>query len=179
MTVLLCSWGDALEGGTEEALTLAHKVSTAAGSELNWLVIGKMAGEAAEIAGKYGVSHLDKIADAKLESFGPDAMVAAMAQYCEEHKPTTILFNQNIPARLIAPRLAGRLGAPVVMNGFEVAVTDAGLSVTATAYGGDTHVVYALSAAQNVVSVVTTLIVAEAAAAATCFVHQHRWAMFL
>ena len=167
MAVLLCSWGNTVEGGTEEALTLANKVSSAAGTELNWLVIGDMAGEAANLAGQYGVSNLDKLADAKLEAFGPDALVEALAQYCEQNKPETILFNQTIPSRLISARLAGRLGIPVVMNGFDVAASGAGLSVTATAYGGDTHVVYELSGAQNVVSIVTTSIVAEPAAAAT------------
>lgn len=167
MAVLLCSWGNTVEGGTEEALTLAHKVSTAAGTELNWLVIGNMAADAANLASQYGVSNLDKITDTKLENFGPDAMVEALAQYCEQHKPQTILFNQTVSARLIAPRLAGRLNLAVVTNAFDIAASGAGLSVTATAYGGDTHVVYQLSSAQNIVSVVTTSIVAEAAAAAT------------
>ncbi len=167
MTILLCSWGNTIDGGTEEALTLAHKVSAAAGADLTWLVIGGMADEAAAIAGKYGVKNLDKINDAKLEGFGPDALVAALTQYCESNKPQTILFNQTIPARLIAPRLAGRLGLPVVMNGFDIAVNGSTLNVSATAYGGDTHVVYELTSEQNVVSVLTTSIIAEPAASAT------------
>lgn len=167
MTVVLCTWGNAIEGGTEEALTLANKVSSAAGADLNWVVIGAAADAAAGIAGKYGVSNLDKITDAKLENFGPDALTEALAQYCEQHSPKTILFNQNVSARLIAPRLAGRLGVPVVMNGFDITANGAALSVTATAFGGDTHCVYELANETNVVSLVTTSIVAEAAANAS------------
>lgn len=165
MTVLLCSWGNTVEGGTEEALTLARKTSQAAGAALDWLVIGRMADQAASIAGKYGVRNLDKVNHAKLESFGPDALVTALAEYCAGHKPTTILFNQTAASRLVAPRLAGRLGIPVVMNAFDIATGGNGLSVTASAYGGDTHVVYQLAASQNVVSITTTAIVAEPAAA--------------
>ena len=46
MTVVLCTWGDALEGGTEEALTLAGQHSTAIGADLHWLVIGGAAAPA-------------------------------------------------------------------------------------------------------------------------------------
>jgi electron transfer flavoprotein alpha subunit len=166
MTVLLCSWGNAVEGGTEEALTLARKSSQAAGSALDWLVIGKMSEQAATIAGKYGVRNLDRVNHAKLEAFGPDALVAALAQYCTEHKPTTILFNQNAAVRLVAPRLAGRLGIPVVMNAFDITGSAGSLNVSASAYGGDTHVVYQLAGHQNVISVATTAIVAEPAASA-------------
>jgi electron transfer flavoprotein alpha subunit len=63
--------------------------------------------------------------------------------------------------------LSGRLGVPVVMNGFDIAVNDNSLNVIATAFGGDTHCVYELANAVNVVSVVTTTIIAEPAASAS------------
>ena len=169
MTVVLCTWGDAIEGGTEEALTLASQYSQAIGAELNWLLIGPVADSAGELAAQYGVSHIDTIntnntsSGDKLAGFGPDALVAALAQYCERQSPKTILFNQTTQARLIAPRLAGRLDVPVVMNAFALQASGDTLEVTATAYGGDTHAVYQLKASVNVVSVVTTSIVAAAA----------------
>jgi electron transfer flavoprotein alpha subunit len=167
MTVVLCTWGNEIEGGTEEALTLAHQHSTAADADLHWLVVGNVADAASAIAGKYGVSSLDKISDSRLENFGPDALVEALAQYCEQHTPRTILFNQTVNARLIAPRLAGRLGVPVVMNGFELSANGGSLNVTASAFGGDTHCVYELTNEVNVVSCVTTSIVAAPAATAS------------
>jgi electron transfer flavoprotein alpha subunit len=163
MSFVLCTWGDVIEGGTEEALSLASKASTAAGQPLNWLVIGAIAESASELAAKYGVSNLDKITDVALSDFGPDALVSALAQYCEQQTPNTILLNQTISARTVAPRLAGKLGAPVVMNAFELSSEGEGLKVSATAYGGDTHVVYQLASNVNVVGIVTTTIVAEAA----------------
>ena len=167
MSVVLCSWGDAIEGGTEETLSLAGRLARATGQELNWLVIGALGTAAAGIAPRYGVAHLDHVADG---AAGPDALVATIAAYCAEHGPKTILFNQTLAARLIAPRLAGRLGVPVVTNGFDVTPSDGGLSVRATAYGGDTHVVYRLAAPVNVISIVSTTLIAEAAAAPTATV---------
>ncbi len=167
MSVVLCTWGNAIEGGTEEALTLASELSRQSGVELNWALIGDAAGEAMELAARYGVASVDTIADTRLEGFGPDALVSAFAQYCEQTNPGAILFNQTVGARLVAPRLAGRLGVPVVMNGFDVEARDGALSVTATAYGGDTHIVYSLARPVNVISIVTTTIVAAPASTHT------------
>ena len=164
MTVLFCSWGNTVEGGTEEALTLANKFSAATGEDLSWVVIGEVAGAATELAAKFGVSRLDRIADAKLESFGPDMLVEALFQYCEDNNPQTILFNQNAVSRLIAPRLAGRLGIPVVMNAFELNRGDKGLEVTATAFGGDTHVLYELPEPVNIISLATIALDAKTVA---------------
>lgn len=167
MTVVLCTWGNALEGGTREALTLARKTAAASNVPLHWVVIGAAAQEATAVAAEFGVNGLDVINDAKLTQFGPDALVAALSQYAGQNKPKLILFNQTAAARLIAPRLAGRLGVPVAMNAYAIAVEGSALSITATAFGGDTHVVYQLAAPVNVISVVTTTIAAEPAATPT------------
>jgi len=163
MTVALCTWGDALEGGTEEALTLALRLSDERGSALHWVVVGGVAEEARALAGTYGVTSVDVVAGEGLEELGPDRLVSVLAGYCAQTSPTTILFNQTLEARLIAPCLAGRLGVPVVMNGFDARDSDGALHVTATGYGGDTHVVYELRDPVNVVSLITTSIVATPA----------------
>jgi len=163
MTVALCTWGDSLEGGTEEALTLARRLSDERGSALRWVLVGAVAEEARTLAGTYGVTSVDVVAVEAPGELGPDRLVSALAGYCAQTSPTTILFNQTHEARLIAPRLAGRLGVPIVMNGFDLSASDGALHVTATAYGGDTHVVYDLREPVNVVSLITTSIVAAAA----------------
>jgi electron transfer flavoprotein alpha subunit len=167
MSVVFCSWGDVLEGGSVEALTLARKLAAATGAELRWLVMGGAAEGAEEIAARFGVTALDVISDPKLAGFGSDTVLAALAQYCALTAPKTLIFNQSARARAIAPALAGRLGVAVVMNAFAVAHSGAALDVTATAFGGDTHVVYRLPAAVNVIAVVTTSLLAEPAAQAT------------
>jgi electron transfer flavoprotein alpha subunit len=101
-------------------LTLARKVATAEGAELKWLVLGAMPERALEVAGTYGVSAVQRIDDAKLATFGPDAYVEALAQYCTQESPRALLFNQTFDARLVAPRLAARAAAGVVMNVVDV-----------------------------------------------------------
>ncbi|MBW2372551.1 MAG: electron transfer flavoprotein subunit alpha/FixB family protein [Deltaproteobacteria bacterium] len=168
--VVVCSWSDGqgtIAVGSEEALSLGRKVAGALGSELHWLVLGPQPEGLLETAGRFGVASVDRIENAALEAFAQDAYVEALAQYCNQESPALVLFSQAPDTRLVAPRLAGRLGAGVVMNVVDVtAGDDGGLEATASAYGGDTRMVYELSGAPAyVVALNTTALLAEPAEA--------------
>jgi electron transfer flavoprotein alpha subunit len=163
--VVVCTWG-VDRGGIaelEEVLTLGLRVGAAIGSNLHWLVLGLLPEQVEEVAGRYGVTSLDRIPDAKLESFQADPYVEAIAQYCAQCSPKVVLFPQTYDARLVAPRLAGRLGSGVVMNGVDLQVEpDGRFRVTASAYGGDTRVVYEVTGpAPCIVGVMANAIVPE------------------
>lgn len=152
-TVVVCTWGGLL-GEVEEVLTLARKLSGPWKTNLEWLVLGAMPERAVEIAGQYGVAGIDRIEDAKLSTVQADVYVEALAQYCAQHRPKALLFSQTFDARLVVPRLAGRLGCGVAMNTVDLEVDgDKQVRVTASAYGGDTRAVYELSGASAVLSV--------------------------
>jgi electron transfer flavoprotein alpha subunit len=168
-SVVVCTWEQGRAGvpaGAEETLSLARPLAAAAGLELNWLVVGPAPERALEIAGNYGVVNLDRIEDAKLAGFQPDICVEALAQYSKQHAPKLMLIPQTFDARLVAPRLAARAGAGVVMNALKVEVEGGAVKVTASAYGGDTRVVYEVTgAASCVVGVLADMLLAEAPAA--------------
>lgn len=166
MGVVVCSFGRAVEGGTEEALTAARAYSVAAGLPLRWVVAGLDRDAARELAQRHGVATLDVLGHAKLKGAGPDTLIAALAAYFAKSPPKVVVFNQTAAARLIAPRLASRLGGAIVTNVFALAHEAGALQVSATAYGGDVHVVYRLPRQVNVVCLVTTAIAAEPAGAA-------------
>jgi len=166
MTVVVLSWGDAVQAGTAEALTLAARLAADSAAELHWAVTSGLEQAAAAIAGQYGVRRLDVIAATPGST---DAVVDALAAYCAQERPGTIVIDQSVEGRIVAPRVAGRIGAAVVTNAFEVARSGAALRVQATAFGGDTRVEYRIEAAQCVVCVVTTTLQAEPLAAAQPF----------
>jgi electron transfer flavoprotein alpha subunit len=147
--VVACTWGedrDGLPASAEEVLTLARKLPGARAAGLHWLHLGPVPARLAESAGRHGVAAVQHLADPALEGFRPDFYVAALAAYCTEHQPSALLFAQTPDARQLAPRLAGRLGSAVVMNAVDVEPEEGtALRVTASAYGGDTRVVYELS----------------------------------
>jgi electron transfer flavoprotein alpha subunit len=144
--VAVCTWhgvrGEVPEE-TEAALTLGRRVSRALGGDLHWLRVGPAPEADAGIAARHAVAVVERIRDGKLEGGGQDAFVEALAQYCAGSAPKLLLFNQTFDTRPVAARLAGRLGSAVVMNGLDVEADGEGrLRVTASAYGGDTRVVY-------------------------------------
>ena len=104
MTVVVLSWGEAVEAGTAEALTLAAKLAASQGVELHWAVTSALEAAAAALAGLYGVRRLDVIAAAP---GGTDAVVEALAAYCAQQRPGTIVVNQSVEGRIVGPRLAG------------------------------------------------------------------------
>lgn len=169
--VVVCTWSegrDEVPGLAEEVLTLGRRVSAALGSELHWLVPGPTPSGATEVAGRHGVVSVERIEHEKLQTFQPDAYVEALAQYCHDRAPKLVLVAQTFDARLVAPRLAGRIGAGVVMNVVDVEAEGGSLRVTASAYGGDTRVGYDLAdGATYIMSVNANAVVPEPAAAAS------------
>jgi len=170
--VVVVTWGlggEAFAGEVDDILTLGRAAAADAGGALNWLTLGPVSDRIAQTAGKYGVANIDHIEDAKLADFSADAIVAALAQYCEQRSPRVILLAQGFDVRLIAPRLAAKAGAGVVMNAAAIEVAgDGKLSVTASAYGGDTRAVYEIAAVHAcVISVLANAVLPEVADAPT------------
>ncbi len=170
-SIVVCTWDQGRHGvpaGAEETLSLARKLAASTGFELNWLVAGPAPERMAEIARKYGVAHLDRIDAPKLAEFQPDVCVEALAQYCQQQAPKLVLVPQTFDARLVAPRLAVRAGAAIVMNVLDLAVENGTVKITASAYGGDTRVTYELTGADScVVGILADMLLAEAPEAAT------------
>lgn len=151
--VVVCTWGGRLDD-VEVPLALARKASAGWGAATGWLVLGALPPGAAALAARYGVAAIDQVDDPALRDLRPDACVEAMAQYCARVAPRALLVPQSFAARLLAPRLAGRLDGAVVMNAVELDVDGAGrLRVTAAAYGGDTRAVYEMRGTPAIVAI--------------------------
>jgi len=148
--VVVCTWGqerDGLPAGAEEILTIGRGLAEALGKDLDWLVLGAMPDAVPATAGRYGVSGLKQIESPKLEQFQADVVVEAVASYCGSNNPSALLLHQTLDARVAAPRIAGRLGTAVLMNSVAVEPKGAGLTITASAYGGDTRREYEVDGA--------------------------------
>ena len=137
--VVACTWAG--QGEAIELLTLGRTASEALGTDLVWLLIGGMPDDATETAKRYGATVIDRMDDELVANSAPDASVEALSQYCAQKAPALMLFSQTFDVRLIAPRLAGRLESPVVMNALALEAGEP-MPVTASAYGGDTRAVY-------------------------------------
>jgi electron transfer flavoprotein alpha subunit len=132
------------------ALGCGRRLARALDTRLVWVWVGPLPADAPTAAARFGADALDHLDDARLAAFAPDACVAALAGYCRDAAPALVLFAQDAQARIVAPRLAGRIGGGVLMNvvGIERAA-DGIVEATAAAYGGDTRMVYALEGAAS------------------------------
>lgn len=151
--VAVCTWANDHEDAhrsAPELLTAARGVATA--GPTRWLIIGECEAAAA-IAREYGASALDTLRSEPLSRFDADAYVEALAQYVAKHAPRLLLLPQTFDARVLAPRLAARIDAGVVMNTLEIADDGGAIIISASAYGGDTRAVYAISAQTAVIGV--------------------------
>ena len=147
--IVVCTWSagrDGLPEGAEEILHIGRGLAGTLEKDLNWLILGPLPEAASALAGNYGVAHLQHVEDAKLDPAGSDACVEAIAAYWAEHDPGTLIVHQTGEARVVAPRLAGRLGKAVVMNGISIEAVGNNYQITASAYGGDTRVIYEVGA---------------------------------
>lgn len=169
--IVVCTWGEdrgGLPAGAEEVLSLGSALARSSGADLIWLTLGASAPGAAEAAGRYGVAALHQIEDEKLADVPVDIAVEALSQYCAQQSPRLVLFNQMAATRAIAPRLAARLDGAVVMGVTDIAADGDALDITASAYGGDTRVVYRVAGGGTAVAAVwATAISAESPEAAS------------
>lgn len=153
--IVVCTWSNEREdthSAAPELIAAARAAAIALSAPVRWLAINPP-DDAPSTAAAHGAAAVHRIAADALRRPSPDAYVAAIAQYCDARSPRLLLLPQAFDARLIAPRVAHRIGAAVVTNALAVAVDDTGgVAVTASAYGGDTHAVYALGDATGVIA---------------------------
>ena len=170
--IVVCTWDRGRDGvptGAAETLTLARKISSVTGADLDWLILGPMPERAPALAARHGVANIDRIEDGRLASFQPDACTEALSQYCTQQSPRALLLVQTFDARLIAPRVAARCGAGAVMNAVDLGIDERGtLTIIASAYGGNTRAVHSLTNAQScVVGVLADALLSEPAPMST------------
>ena len=137
-SVVAATWGLASAVEAEELLTLARSCGG-----VTWLHVGKLPDASSDTASRFGVSEINQVPGPEFP--GADTLVQALAQHCRTTRPRLVLFSQTFGSRLIAPRLAGRLGSPVVTNALAIEISGAETCVTASAYGGDANAVYRMT----------------------------------
>jgi electron transfer flavoprotein alpha subunit len=156
----VCTRGGASGEEPAELLTLGR-----ACGEVTWLCLGELPADAIEIGSRYGVASIHQIDHPAVISGGPDSIVESLTQYCESVNLSLLLFSQTFDARLLAPRLAGRLNGAVVMNALSVEVDGDETRVTASAYGGDAHAINRMTGdGPHIVAVMPNAVGAQPAA---------------
>jgi electron transfer flavoprotein alpha subunit len=144
--ILIC--GEVVDGEittvTKELLTSGRRLSDDLGQPLSTLLIGKDVQETAKEVIALGADKVYTVDSSPLAEPNPDPRVAIIAEVCQQIAPLVILIGQTDIGRDIAPRLAARLGATVVMDCTELAIDPETkqLLQTKPVYGGNAMAVW-------------------------------------
>jgi electron transfer flavoprotein alpha subunit len=113
--LVIAEWqGDAPTRATYEVLAAAQ--ACAAGAPIQIVVPGAAAVGPAQALAALGVGDVILLDDPALDTYTADGYVAALLAYVTPRAPQLVLCAHSYQARDFAPRLAARLGVPVVTD---------------------------------------------------------------
>jgi electron transfer flavoprotein alpha subunit len=144
--ILIC--GEVVDGEittvTKELLNIGRRLSDDLSQPLSTLLIGKDIQKAAEEVISLGADKVYIVDSSSSAEPHPDRHVAIIAEVCQQVAPFIILLGQTDIGRDIAPRLAARLRATVVMDCTELAIDSETkqLLQTKPVYGGNAIAVW-------------------------------------
>jgi electron transfer flavoprotein alpha subunit len=100
------------------------------------IILGKGAKDAAAALGKYGAKIVHVNEDAAFDDYLAEPATDALASLYEKEKPDLILFGFTPDSREVAGRLAARLGSGLISNAGDVIAQDGGFVAKVPYFGG-------------------------------------------
>jgi electron transfer flavoprotein alpha subunit len=144
--VLVC--GEVVDGRitttTSELLNIGRRLCDNFNQSLSILLIGKHIQEAAKEVITLGADKVYIVDSSSFAESHPDFYVATVTKVCQQISASVILLGQTDMGRDVAPRLAARLGATVVMDCTELAIDPdtKQLLQTKAVYGGNAMAIW-------------------------------------
>lgn len=135
--------GECLEGQllptTGEIIAAGRQLADDLGTSLGCGLLGRGMEHAAETALGYGADRSYVVDHALLASFQIDLYLEALTRLCRAVSPSVLLMARTPIGRDVAPRLAARLGVPLVPDCLEVKIDPSTQHLLATrpVYGGN------------------------------------------
>ena len=118
--VFLESRSGVIHKSSWQAVSKAH--SLAQGGDVMGVALGAAVASQAPQAGAYGVAKVLHVAASELDVFSAEAYSRVLAQVVQNHNARAILLPATAMGKDLAPRVAARLGQPVVadVTGLEI-----------------------------------------------------------
>lgn len=117
-----------------ELVSFGHRASSALGTNLNVLVVGKTSNDELQLLGKYGAGNILHVNEDI--SFDDHAYTSIVAEVAKLKEADLIVLAHNFTGRAIAPRLAIRMKAGLVTTVHGMPISYAPFIVTKRAFSG-------------------------------------------
>lgn len=129
---------------TAELLQAGRELSDRLGESVYLLLVGTDMEDAASEAIAHGADKVYLASGVPFEESVPERYVRVVSKICAQLEPRIVLLGQTDMGREIAPRLAGRLNAPVTLDcvGMDVDPESRSILLTKPVYGGNAMAVW-------------------------------------
>jgi len=129
---------------TAQVMRVGRTLAEESEQQMHLLFIGGKMQAAAEKGYAYGADKVFMAADPLLENYTTDRYLQVMSQFFEEMKPAVILFSHNQTGLDLAPRLAFRIKAGVMLDCVACKIEKASrmLQLERPVLGGKAHACY-------------------------------------
>jgi electron transfer flavoprotein alpha subunit len=129
---------------TAQVMRVGRTLAEASEQEMHLLFIGGEMQTTAEKGYAYGADKVFMAADPQLENYTTDSYLQVMAKFVEGMKPAVILFSHNQTGLDLAPRLAFRLKAGVMLDcvAYQMDKASGLLKQERPVFGGKAHARY-------------------------------------
>src|SRR3954468_11305500 len=97
-----------------EAVQYAADIAKAMGTTATAIALGSIGEDQMRDLGKYGATKVLHVADERLNQFSARAAAKAIITAAQKEGAKVIIITHDVMGRMIAPRIAARLGAGLV-----------------------------------------------------------------
>ena len=116
--------GGEAERLSREALALANSLSSATGGDVEAVLFGPAAADAARVLGADAVSTAHVVDDPRLGSYAPAAWAAAIVELIALRSPSAVIAGGSDRGNEVLAHVAARTGRPMAANVVDVTVGD-------------------------------------------------------
>lgn len=129
---------------TTQVMRVGRSLAEETGQHMHLFFIGGKMQAAAEKGYAYGADKVFMAADPRLEHYTNDSYLQVMTNFVEEMKPAVILFAHNQTGLDLAPRLAFRIKAGVMLDcvAYKIEKASGLLQQERPVFGGKAHACY-------------------------------------
>lgn len=129
---------------TAQVMRVGRTLAEESEQQMHLLFIGGQVHADADKGFGYGADKVFMAADPQLENYTTDGYLQVMEKFVEETKPAIILFSHNQTGLDLAPRLAFRIKAGVMLDcvAYKIEKSSGMLQQERPAFGGKAHACY-------------------------------------
>ena len=121
---------------TFEAVQYAAGIAQSLGTTATAIVLGAAPDAAMQELGTYGATKVLQVADARLDNFSARAAARVLITAAQKEGAKVIICSHDVMGRMVAPRVAARLGAGLVAGAISMPDVSGGFKVRKSVFAG-------------------------------------------